>query len=179
MPRRQLAVALATALAILCPTLLPGQPATAIQPVAEWRDADNMHRLVNALDDWLDRHSDWPRRAAAPHIRLVSPWEAQARQGASGSLQRGRLRGLYDPDRAEILLVRPWNPRDSDDVSVLLHELVHHRQQPHHWYCPAAQELSAYRLQDAWLGTFGQRAAVNWVAVVLDAGCTPRDSHPD
>lgn len=36
-----------------------------------------------------------------------------------------------------------------EDASMLLHELIHHRQAPHHWYCPAAPELPAYRLQEA------------------------------
>lgn len=45
--------------------------------------------------------------------------------------------------------------------------------------CPAAQELPAYRLHDARLAEWGLQAGVNWVAVVLDAGCTPRDIHPD
>lgn len=110
---------------------------------------------------------------------MVSPVEAHARQGATGSFQRGRLRGLYDPDRAEILLIKPWDPRDPEDVSVLLHELVHHRQAPPHWSYPAAQALPAYRLQEAWLAERGMKADVNWVAVVLDAGCTRRDIHPD
>jgi len=55
----------------------------------------------------------------------------------------------------------------------------HIEQAPHHWFCPAAQELPAYRLREAWLAERGLSADVNWVAVVLDAGCTRRDIHPD
>lgn len=120
------------------------------------------------------------RAASAPPVFASS---------ASGRPRRGRVRrqassavvcrGLYDPDRSEILLVRPWGLRNAEDVGVLLHELVHHRQALHHWYCPAAQELPAYRLQEAWLSEQGLSADVNWMAVVLDAGCTPRDKHQD
>jgi len=39
--------------------------------------------------------------------------------------------------------------------------------------------LPAYRLQEAWLAERGTEAEVNWVAVVLDSGCTRRDIHPD
>lgn len=173
------AVALATALAILCPMLSRAETSVRLDPAPGWRQAETMAALISTLDDWLDAHSDWPRRAAAPRARLVSPSRARERQGASSSLQHGPLRGLYDPERAEILLTRPWDPRDATDVSVLLHELVHHRQVAHHWYCPAAQELPAYRLQEAWLRERGLRADVNWIAVVIDAGCTPRDIHPD
>ena len=48
-----------------------------------------------------------------------------------------------------------------------------------HWYCPGAQELSAYRTQQAWLAELGLELDVNWIAVVLESGCTPRDFHPD
>ncbi len=179
MPRTHPVAALAAAFILLC---LPAQPAdTPLPPesATEWRDATDMPTLLSLLEDWLDTQQIAPRRDALPRIRLVSPWQAAARQAGTASFQRGRLRGIYDPDRSEILLVRPWSPDDPEDVSVLLHELVHHRQAPHHWYCPAAQELPAYRLQEKWLAANGRTADVNWLAVVLDAGCTPRDIHPD
>lgn len=179
MTRIHVAVALATALVALCPPLLRAAEAHRPEVSAQWRQVNDLHELVSVLDAWLDTHSEWSRRDTDPRIRMVSEWEARARQGATASFQRGRLRGLYDPGQAEILLVRPWDPRDPEDVSVLLHELVHHRQAPHHWYCPAAQELPAYRLQEAWLAERGMRADVNWVAVVLDSGCTRRDIHPE
>lgn len=172
------AAACATALVTLCPTP-PRAENDAGSAVAGWERATSMTTLVSALDDWLDVQSDWPRRDMFPRVRLVSEWQAAARQGATASFQRGRLRGLYDPDRSEILLVRPWDRRDAGDVAVLLHELAHHRQAPHHWYCRAAQELPAYRLQELWLREQGQSLDANWVAVVLDAGCTPRDIHPE
>ncbi|OSQ53944.1 hypothetical protein MCRY_21440 [Marivita cryptomonadis] len=178
MHRSRFAVAVAAALIAFCPTLPRAETSTQTS-APMWQQADGMPALVSALEVWLDAATDWPSRDAAPHIRVVSKWQAAARQGAAASFQRGHLRGLYDPDRSEILLVRPWDPRLADDVSVLLHELVHHRLAPHHWYCPAAQELPAYRLQEAWLSEQSLSADVNWVAVVLDAGCTPRDIHPE
>ncbi|SFE65025.1 DUF6647 family protein [Roseivivax sediminis] len=178
MIRSPFAVAVATALIALCPT---HSQAETQMPVAaeEWQTANSLTALVASLDGWLDTQTDWPRRATPPSVRLVSDWQAAARQGATASFQRGRLQGLYDPEQSEILLVRPWNARNASDVGVLLHELTHHRQAPHHWYCPAAQELSAYQLQEAWLAAQGLSAEVNWMAVVLDAGCAPRDIHPD
>ena len=179
MSRSRFAVALVTALVAFFPALPRAETPVHIETPSEWLQEDDMHALVSGLEDWLDAEADWPRRDAPPRIRFVSEWQAEARQGATASFQRGPLRGLYDPDESEILLVRPWNPRDAEDVSVLLHELVHHRQAPHHWYCPAAQELPAYRLQEAWLADQGLAIKVNWMAVVLDAGCTPRDIHPE
>lgn len=177
--RSRLAAALSAALVALCPASPSAEAVVRLDTAPQWRSAADMDELVAVLELWLDRQSDWPRRSEGPRIRLVSAAEAAARQGDTSSLQRGRLRGFYDSARSEILLVAPWNPRDATDVSVLLHEMVHHRQAPHYWYCPAAQELPAYRLQDEWLAERGLSADVNWIAVVIDAGCTRRDIHPD
>jgi hypothetical protein len=178
MPRFSFAVALATAMMVVCPALPRAENAVRSATAFEWRQVNDMHQLVAGLDDWLDARTDWPTREA-PRTRFVSQWEAAARRGATASYQRGRTRGLYDPEQSEILLVRPWNPGNAEDVSILLHELVHHRQAPHHWYCPAAQELPAYRLQEAWLTEQGLAIEINWMAAVLDAGCTPHDIHPE
>lgn len=185
MPRYCPALACATAVFALVAMLATAGPAlpTPQDPVARWRIAPDLRTLVARLETWIDDRIEHPRREHAPRIRLVGPGEAAARQGMvtlhPQGLAHGRLRGLYDAERAEILLVRPWDPRNPEDVSVLLHELVHHRQVPHHWYCPAAQEPDAYRLQAAWLAEHGIEARVNWLSVVLEAGCTPRDIHPD
>ena len=70
-------------------------------------------------------------------------------------------------------------PKGISIASVLLHELVHYRQSPHYFYYPAAQEEAACHLKDEWLRERRLRANVNWIAVVLEAGCTPKDIHPD
>jgi hypothetical protein len=132
--------------------------------------------LVAELDRWLDGRIDWPARAL-PEIRYITPREA-ARIGGAPDRGLGAARGLYDPDSGTIFLVTPWSADRPQDVSVLLHELVHHRQAPHHFYCDAAQEPAAYRAQAAWLADRGTTLEVNWLALTLAAGCTPRDIHP-
>lgn len=179
MPRASSAAALAAVVIVLWPTYPQAEAPTPPDLAPEWRHAETMPGLTATLDDWLDVNSAWSRRDAPPRIRIVSEWEAKARRGVTASRQNGPLRGLYDADREEIMLVAPWNPRSAKDVSVLLHELIHHRQAPYHWYCPAAQELPACRLQDAWLAERGMRANMNWMAVVLESGCARRDIHPD
>ncbi len=164
---------------ILCAFL--SSPATAgfrLDPDPAWRHAADAAALMAILDDWLDEASPWDRREAPPAVRIVSDQDLRR---VAGPAQRshGRMRGLYDPEDGTIYLAAPWDPRKAEDASVLLHELVHHRQAPHHWYCPGAQEAAAYRLQDDWLRLRGLEADVNWIAVTLEAGCTPRDIHPE
>lgn len=134
--------------------------------------------LVEDLEIWLDENSPWERRTAPPAIRLLPPSLAAGLYGSAG-FAGGRLRAFYDDRTATITLVSPWDIRDPADRSVLLHELAHHRQAPHHWYCPAAQELPAYKLQAAWALEHGAEVSIDWMAAVLESGCTPRDFHPD
>ncbi|MDD9741923.1 MULTISPECIES: DUF6647 family protein [Marinovum] len=172
--RASLALARTGALCLML-SLLPAAAEPA-DPLA-WRTAPTLADLVAHLDDWLDRRSDLPRRAQPPAVRLVSAVRAAALDGLSS--RHAALRGLYDAEAQVIWLIRPWSPRDPFDVSTLLHELAHHRQaEARHWYCPGAQELPAYRLQQAWLNELGLEPEVNWIAVVLESGCTPRDIHP-
>jgi hypothetical protein len=160
--------------------MAPLAPAHAddLHPVAMTRDAVVSPGMIDMLEGWLDANVAWPRRDTPPRIELVMPREANLIGGLPGR-GHGDTQGLYDPESETIYLVQPWSAGDPEDVAVLLHELVHHRQAPHHFYCPAAQEEGAYRTQEAWLADLGLEADVNWVAVILEAGCTPRDIHPD
>ncbi|KUF12549.1 DUF6647 family protein [Pseudoponticoccus marisrubri] len=167
---------------ILCALMLLTQPARAADPdPLAWRSAPDMAALVGLLEGWLDAQPGaLPRRTTPPEIRLIGAPRAASMHSALFASHQGRLRGLYDPQAQTVYLVHPWSARDPFDVGVLLHELVHHRQNgAGHWYCPGAQELPAYRLQQRWLQGMGLEPDVNWIAVVLEAGCTPRDIHPD
>lgn len=130
---------------------------------------------VEALEAWLDTHSDWPRRDTPATITL----SVNSVASAHGTRTSGRLRGTYDPDTATITLMRPWSEDDPSDLGTLLHELAHHRQAALHWYCPGAQELPAYRLQEKWHQDLGIPLDVNWIEVVMISGCSRRDVHPD
>lgn len=154
-------------------------PAQATDLLA-WRDAGSLEEMISQLEDWLDKHTDLRRRETAPVVKWTSQVNVASITGSKRAAYVRTVRGLYDGDSSTIWLVRPWSAHDPRDVSVLLHELVHHRQAGEgHWYCPGAQELPAYRAQQAWLAELGLELDVNWIAIVLEAGCTPRDIHPD
>ncbi len=179
MPHPIRAAALAAAAALCLAGPLQAQGTTlALDSAPAWRSAPDLPALAGLLEEWLDRESGYPRRAAPPRIRVIDPAAAAALAGAA-TRSGGATRGLYDPDSGTIYLVRPWSLRREQDVAVLLHELVHHRQTgARHWYCPGAQEPEAYALQQQWLGERGLEARINRIAVVLAAGCSRRDIHP-
>jgi Domain of unknown function (DUF6647) len=164
----------------VCLTLAAAPTAGTGQELFAWREADSMQMLVEHLERWLDVNTELPRRVAPPAVLLTGlAHAASISQNLSAEGEPTR-RGLYDPDSATVWLVRPWDPRNPYDTSTLLHELVHHRQaEAGYWRCPGAQELPAYRAQQAWLNELGLEPNVNWIAVVLESGCTPRDIHPD
>lgn len=170
------AAGIVLALLTLCPNVAAAERRAAYTE-PDHRSAD-LSELTETLEIWLDTHGKYHRRDTPVSIELIDDRYAGFLNGNSG-LGHGRTRGLYDADTSTIYLVEPWSAEDPQDVSVLLHELVHHRQAPHHFFCPAAQEEAAYKLQDQWLGERGMQADVNWIAVILDAGCRRRDVHPD
>ena len=169
---------LATIILCLYPASTPATALFSFDADPGWRRAEDVSGLAAIFEDWLDERAPWPRRSTLPEIRMISGERAASFGGLPGR-GHGRNRGLYDAETATIYLVEPWDRRDSQDASVLLHELVHHRQAPHYWYCPAAQEMPAYCLQSEWLGARGLAPRVNWIGVVMEAGCTPKDIHPD
>ncbi len=176
--RRASPVLAALSLAVLC-AAAPARAAVTLDPAPAWRQAQTTAELLAILDAWLDARSDYPARATPPMVEIVDRQTARLRPGTAARMGQ-TTRGLYDPASATITLVAPWSPDDVRDVSVLLHELVHHRQHTaRHWYCPGQQEPDAYRLQAEWLAERGLTIRVNRIAVVLESGCTRRDIHPD
>lgn len=176
---RQIRAAFSRTLPTLC-TLLIATPLLAAEPPRpDWKDAQTLPQLVGALERWLDENSPYAARESTPPIRMISLQRAYAISGQA-MREGSRPRGFYDEESQVIYLVRPWSHRDPHDVSVLLHELTHHRQATaQHWYCPGAMELPAYKMQEAWLSEQGETGRINWVAAVLEGSCRPRDMHPD
>ena len=88
------------------------------------------------------------------------------------------LNGAYDWLNTRIILVRPWDANRPLDVSVLLHELVHHVQLANRTFeCTAATEWEAYKLQADYLAQHGIASGFNWSQIYLQSNCRP-DAHP-
>lgn len=130
------------------------------------------------LNTWLDAETEFGRRDSQPAIRLIAAYQAQRLQGITEHAE-DTLRGLYDEDTEVIYLVQPWSPDNQRDISVLVHEMIHHRQSGHHWYCPQAQEWRAYQIQAQWLRERDVADNFYWPAILLQASCAKRDIHPE
>lgn len=146
--------------------------------VAEPAGATPGSGLIDRLEVWLDANSDLPRAPDRPTVRYVDS-STLATPGKTAMAIGKHVRGLYDPETSVIYLVRPWSAGNPQDISVLVHELVHHRQSGRHHFCAGSQELQAYKLQKAWLAQHNALLDVNWIGVILASSCAPKDIHPD
>jgi hypothetical protein len=123
-------------------------------------DAVPLEALTGAVVAWTAEHMGLPLPAALPRIVLQTP-EAMARLRAGGAPAFHRAGGaplaLYAREGATILLPSGWSGRDAVEVSMLVHEIVHHLQatsgRPP--ACPAAAEAEAFAVQADWLRLFG------------------------
>lgn len=89
------------------------------------------------------------------------------------------LRAVYDWPHQRVLIVAPWDAENPRDVSVLLHELVHHVQLADRaWPRLQAPEWEAYTLQERWLEERGIESGFDWLQIYFLSRC-PRDIHPD
>ena len=69
----------------------------------------------------------------------------------------GDVIALYDSSEHTILLPEHWTGATPAEVSVLVHELVHHMQAAagRRYACPGEREAPAYRAQADWLAQTG------------------------
>ncbi|MCV2866398.1 DUF6647 family protein [Albidovulum sediminicola] len=135
---------------------------------------------VPVLDAWIDRFAEYPRARDRPLRIALVPAMPRASATSSAAHYGPSTRGAYDAETATIYLLRPWFADLPYDRSILLHELVHHRQvQARHWYCAQAMEWDAYKLQEQFLDQAGLESGIYWLAVALESSCAVRDHHPD
>ena len=124
--------------------------------------------LVDALIGWLVAEQGLPRPAERPQIvhlparqvtalrHLGMLTEQPQDQARIGSGPRETV-AVYDPVTRTIYLRQDWSGRTAADLSVLVHELVHHLQASagRRFACVEASEDEAYAAQERWLRLFG------------------------
>jgi hypothetical protein len=129
--------------------------------------------LLDAIEAWLASEFDLPKAGHHPRIEIVPPAKIvdvryqglphnAATEGApNGELAAALMRdtvAVYSDADETIYLVRGWAGRTAADLSVLVHEMVHHAQKRAglKYECPQEREKLAYAAQDRWLGLFGR-----------------------
>jgi hypothetical protein len=128
--------------------------------------------LLSTVAAWLSAHFDLPAADEAPRIAFVSPEQLRAMrygplrpvpqqttrdEGVPHGGDRGVV-AVYEDRTQTIYLARGWDQASPADVSVLVHEMVHHLQKRGglKYTCPQEREKLAYQAQARWLAQTGR-----------------------
>lgn len=114
--------------------------------------------LIDTIELWLVANFDLEPAAVPPDLARVAPSKlVEIRYGPASQVSPGQVLGAYDETDRIIYLTESWNGRTPEELSVLVHEMVHHLQASNdmRFACPGEREGLAYRAQDDWLRLFG------------------------
>lgn len=134
-----------------------------------------MYSLLAMIAVWLSFNADLPAITEPPKVEIVSAQDilfrrykaftpqsqnkllSRSQRETTGSNPREAV-AIYDDSTGTILLTEGWSSDNPADLSVLVHEMVHHIQYKSRmrYACPAAREEQAYAAQDKWLNMFGR-----------------------
>lgn len=163
--------------ALNAPQLIGAQGYASLSP-----DSDpDIGAVIAELLVWIEKNSDYSvfsSNKKSPEVVLHEIDETIQYEGRILTIPEN-LKGLYDKQADKIILVKPWDVADIDDLSTLLHELVHVVQYKDRlWGCWQRTEWEAYKLQEQWLRERGRDPNFNWIRIYLLSSCAPRDMHP-
>ena len=129
-----------------------------------------MEALLTAIVLWLSSNFDIPASFQHPQVEFASAEEIAALryQGFTGGQikdistpgQPGatEIISIYNATQRTIYLPPDWKGGTPAELSVLVHEMVHHLQNAGQlkFECPQQREELAYRAQEKWLAMFGR-----------------------
>jgi hypothetical protein len=122
---------------------------------------------------------EMPRLVLLPRQRMIQTFDA-ARQPRADGRSRGEtsdLLAFYNMRTRTIYMPSDWTGEDPAELSILVHEMVHHFQvvEDESFPCSGARERDAYAAQGRWLAQHGETLegalAINPLFVLLTANC--------
>jgi Zn-dependent membrane protease YugP len=119
-----------------------------------------MDAFLTAIVVWLSANFDLPATFNHPKVERVTATQmATLRYGDTENKKGSRqLVAFYNTQKQIIYISDAWTGRTPADLSVVVHEMVHHLQRAARqtYECPAAREKLAFQAQNKWLAQFGR-----------------------
>jgi hypothetical protein len=159
-----------------------------------------MDALLIAIVVWLSANYDLPAIFDLPRIERAPSTEMAAlrNRGLPASHRGGsaiqdqessyeKMRdvvAVYNDRTRTIYLSDKWSGRTPSELSILVHEMVHHLQNATgiKYECPAEREKLAYEAQDKWLSQFGRNLEsefqINGLALLISTSCAMATGLP-
>ena len=117
-------------------------------------------KLLTAITIWLSRNFNLPLVEDMPRIAFVpAKVIGELRYGSASDLPgAGEVVAVYNDDAQTIYLAKGWTGTTPAELSILVHEMVHHLQHVAgmRFACAEAREKLAYEAQQKWLALFGR-----------------------
>src|SRR5262249_8099140 len=145
--------------------------------ISFWGIHDQAHleflsvQQITAMETWVSNQFDLPAMHEHPRIEFAPPAKiaslrftdllsdpgAQVEPNNRASSAQHDTIAIYDDATRTIYLPEGWTGKTAAELSVLVHELVHHFQNVLglKYECPQEREKLAYNAQDRWLARFG------------------------
>jgi len=130
-----------------------------------------MQELIAVIATWISLNYGLPPYEAPPAVAFASAAEMAELRADRVSQHapdpapidgkrivedgsQHEVHALYDSVTETIYLPKAWSASSPADVSILVHEMVHHMQHETDTFfsCPQEREKLAYRAQARWLG---------------------------
>ena len=136
--------------------------------------------LLTAIVTWISANFELPPDYNHPSIKLVpavqitflrykafmpAQREVLSLQTETGQPSNSReVVAVYDDLTKTIFLPDTWKGETAAELSVLIHEMVHHLQNSagKKYNCAGAREELAYAAQDKWLNLFGRNLSTDF-----------------
>jgi hypothetical protein len=126
-------------------------------------DIGRRRAFLDSLVVWLSKNFDLPVHFGHPTIKFVPAQAVVAMRYAAflndstkAAAVQGDVVSVYNTDTHTIYMRDDWKGVTPAEVSVLVHEMVHHLQTLARlkFACPQEREQMAFRAQQRWLSAF-------------------------
>ena len=128
-----------------------------------------MEKLLTAVVLWLSSNFalqanfDHPRVEFVPAVEMAAmlPKDVRPQNHIASVQSTSEILSLYNNETKTIFLLNGWEGKTPAELSILVHEMVHHLQNVEQlkFACPEEREELAYLAQERWLNLFGRDLA--------------------